>query len=367
MVQQKVIDGGQNSKWQYDMSWEINTSHIKEEISEMLLQQLQKLSIQEAIEIKVQLEASRRLGVSLRSTVQLNMNKWQAAIHKKVAALLEVKFCQLITRSNVCARDDQRLSKLIETVEEVDYYDLDEGMIDEDASQLKAYLLAQNLGVIEQEKQIYLIDRKALKAKINLNCFECTKRHQYGCCCGKPCAMSEKNMTVLDKHILRMEEDLKAIDKKQYETLMEKGGFLAANGEIKEFDGHCALLIAHEGVYKCMAHKYALDQGIPIYDICPLSCLMYPLEILELYTDKKKKIILITAAIEENFAENLSRWGSYKSLDVELRCINPEAHDDGFRKSEYRSVGEVNKGLLIHEFNESLYEGIYNLVNTIKE
>ena len=363
--QQSEVEKTAIPMWQYNITWEILAQDLVAEIIKQIQSKVQPLCDKEDIELNILIEDSKKLSISLISHVQLNINKWQGMLQKKIAELIEVKPYQVMSQSTVYAKKDQRLSKLIESIREVDYYDLDEGLIEEDVNKLKTYLERQNLGVIEQDKKVYLVDIKALYQKINLNCFECTKRHQYGCCCGSPCAMSEKNMTLLDRHLVAMEETLKALDEKQYETLIEKGGFIAANGEIKAFDGHCAFLIAHEGVYKCMAHKYALDQQIPIYDLCPLSCLMYPLEIMEMITDKRKKIILVTAAIEEEFAERLSRWGSYKSLEVELRCIHKEEYDEAFRREDYKPVYEVNQGLLTHEFGRGIYKAIEQLITKL--
>ena len=367
MKQQKhrVESHNINAAWQYFITWEISKMHLSEEVIEQIERQLCTLCEKEDITVEEVKSDTNEMNIKLIAKQQLNINKWHMAMQKKIVPFLQgasVNHSRIISQSTGAAKNDVRLCKLIDAIREVDYYDLEEGLVDQDVDKLKHYLKEQPLGLIDQDGQIFLIDYKALHQKINLNCFECTKRHQYGCCCGSPCAMSEKNMALLDRHLLKMEESLRALDKRQYDTLVEKGGFVAANGEIKAFDGHCAFLIQHEGVYKCMAHKYALDEAIPIYEICPLSCLMYPLEIMELMIDKRKKAILITAAVEEAFAENLSRWGSYKSLEVELRCIHEQAHDEGFKKEDYQPVYKVNQGLLVHEFGELLFRGIEYLV-----
>lgn len=259
-------------------------------------------------------------------------------------------------------QQDMRLMHLIENLKEVYYYDLDEGMIWEDIQKFKSYLKERKLTRIEQAGRSVLVDEKALKEKINLNCFECTKRFQYGCCCGSPCAMSDKNLEQFCRQLPSIEAHLKKIDEEQYEKVRSKGGFLSANGKIKAFDGHCSLLVLHEGVYKCLAHKYALEEGIPIYELCPLSCLMYPMEILELITKKKKTIWLITSAVEEDFAEHFSRWGSYKSLKVEMRCLHENEANAVFKKENYASVFEVNRNLLSHEFGKEVVQWVEEII-----
>lgn len=366
-MNQKVMD---MPRWVYVITWHI-TEALNSELVEKLKNQLNLWIEKEGVGFNLLETSENNFTFKVLSSEQLNVTKWQTTLQKKVISYFKwpigrLELEQIVSYSLVVAKDDQRVAKLIESVREVDYYDLDEGLTDEDCTLLKEYLKGRKLSTMEQKGQFFLIDSKALSAEINLNCFECTKRHQYGCCCGSPCAMSEKNMALLDRHMVAMEDALKGIDENQYQTLMSKGGFVSANGEIKAFDGHCAFLIHHEGVYKCMAHKYALDEQIPIYALCPLSCLMYPLEIMELITDKRRKIYLITSAVEETFAATFSRWGSYTSLDVELRCIQKEGADEGFKKENYQPVYKVNKGLLTYEFGQGFYTGLAHLLESHK-
>lgn len=362
---------------QYDIAWE-----IEEEISEIAIENmalliaslLEQMNETEAyyhmfVKYDVQMEAGR-LILSVKVNKQLNINKWYKLLTKQLLAKLKneddhwahgilwQKQAQILSYGNLIAEEDERLRGLIQGIKEVYYYDLDEGMVTEDIKKFKAYLLKRKLGLMETEEHMVLVDEAMLQKKINLNCFECTRKYQYGCCGGTPCAMSEKNAALLDQHLMNLEEQLRHMDVQQYDTLIEKGGFLTANGKIKNIDGHCSLLIQHEGVYKCIAHKYALEQKIPPYDLCPLSCLMYPLEIIELVTEKRKTLILVTAAVDEQFAEAFSRWGSYKSLETSLGCVNEELSDEIFNKEGYRPIYEVNENLLIHEFEKSLVLGI---------
>lgn len=362
---------------QYDIAWEIGENALEIDMENLILLMasiLDQMNETEAyyhvfLEHNVQIEAGK-LILSVKVNKQLNVNKWYKFLTRQILArvkneddhkaegILWQKQAQILSYGNLPANEDERLRGLIQGIKEVYYYDLDEGMVTEDIQKFKAYLLKRKLGLIETEEHIVLVDEAMLQKKINLNCFECTRKYQYGCCAGTPCAMSEKNGGLLDQHLMNLEELLRDIDAQQYATLIEKGGFLTANGKIKAIDGHCSLLIQHDGVYKCIAHKYALEQKIPPYDLCPLSCLMYPLEIMELVTEKRKTLILVTAAVEEEFAEAFSRWGSYKSLETSLECVNEEFSDEIFKKEEYRPIYEVNEKLLIHEFEKSLVLGI---------
>lgn len=354
--------------WEYHMIWKFEeTKEIlsQEEVMNKLKEKLVDISKAGSITLKEFKIYENEIELIIEADIQPNMNKVVKSLQKEMFQVGKLKECKqpylMTTQSKECAREDIRIQKLIDALVLGEYYDLDEGMTSGDLNALKGYLSQRNLGMIDYNEQVFLIDSEALRKAINLNCFECTKIHEYGCCCGSPCGMSPKNMKLFDKHMLSMEEAVKAIDLKQYKKLEASGGFMTANGLIKAYDGHCALLIQHEGVYKCMAHKYALDEHIPIYDLCPLSCLMYPLEIIELTTDKRKKVILFTSVVDEAFANQFGRWGSYEQLEVELRCIHQEAHNTIFKAEDYRPVYQVNEGLITYEFGEALYRGIKKL------
>jgi len=351
--------------WQLEETREVEEALIQEETIKQIKENLMDVAEINKITIKEVEMKGNEIELIIESDIQPNINKIIKNLQKRMQHIYKLKECKqpylITTKSKKCAKEDLRIHKLIDAIVLGEYYDLDEEMTDTDLSALKVYLSKRNLGIIDYHEQIFLIDREALDKMINLNCFECTKIHKYGCCSGNPCGPSSKNMKLFDQHMLLMEEAVRAIDFEQYKRLLENGGFMTANGLIKAYDGHCALLVQHEGVYKCIAHKYALEEQIPIYELCPLSCLMYPLEIIELTTDKRKKVILLTSVIDEVFANQFGRWGSYASLEVELRCIHQEAHNAIFKAEDYRPVYEVNEGLLIHEFGEAIYRGIKKL------
>lgn len=363
------LEQHENQKtWKYHITWKIK--EIKEVLSDeetiiKLKEKIRTLVKKELITLKGLAVDKDELELILEADIQPNMNKVVKNLQKEILRIYQLKEDKqpylMITQSKVCAKKDIRTQKLIDALVLGEYYDLDEGMTSNDLKALKGYLLQRNLGVIDHNEQVFLIDTEALTKRINLNCFECTKIHKYGCCGGSPCRMSSKNMNLFDQHMLSIEEAVKAMDLEQYKKLQENGGFVTANGLIKAYDGHCALLIQHEETYKCMAHKYALDEQIPIYELCPLSCLMYPLEIIELTTDKRKKVMLLTSVIDKTFASQFGRWGSYDSLEVELRCIDQEAHNTIFKAKDYQPVYQVNEGLMTHEFGQTLYKSIKKL------
>lgn len=297
------------------------------------------------------------LKVACTTSHQINLNKAFKGLKQVEKELGPLSLVCSICKPLEKGLQDQRISKILDTLWSVGYYDLDE-CATEDIEQFKAFLKQRDLATIDIGEQLYLVDTKGLKQEINLNCFECTKVYAYGCCCGSPCQMSRKNQKMLEAHLDKLSNEMKSINETYYNEVITKGGFITFDGIIKSCGERCSLLVEHEGIHKCMVHKYALDEGIPIYEICPLSCLMYPLEILELVTNKKRKIILLTSVVEEDLAKNYGRWGSYKEIPIEHRCVRKETHNETFKKEAYRPVYEVNEELINHELGIEVYKGL---------
>lgn len=360
-MKEKYISTHHKREWVYTVTWypaEMDSN--LEEIGIVLKEHLVATDpLQDLVDVQVKIE-SEYLKVIWGAKVQLNINKIVKQLQKKLRTIIE-KFDEnqmiITTTYNDLNEPYIRLEKLLNSVIDAEYYDMEDSFTGS-VEDLKSYLLEQKLSIIEKEDQLFLIDEKALKHEINLNCFACTKRYRYGCCCGSPCDLGPNNRKVFDKHLLNIEEEVKTYDETSYNKILAKGGLINSDGSINECDGHCGLLVEIDGVYKCAAHSYALKKEIPIYTLCPLSCLMYPLEIIELITNKQRKIILLTAAVNEDFAQRFSRWGSYNTLEVELRCINKEEHDDIFKKEDYKPVYKVNEGLLSHEFGDVFYKSL---------
>lgn len=341
--------------WQYTLIWPIEEKEIdvyREEIENEMTKLLRKhMAVLKAVKVR-----EAQIMILMEAEQQLNIGRLEKSIETVINRYLKILgMSQMISSCLAKAGEDKRLQKLLKHLWACDYYDLEEGF-EEELEAFKSYLFNRRLGIIENKESLFLIDQEALMQPINLNCFACTKKESYGCCGGSPCDMSSKNRNYLDKHLTAIEEMMQQLDPESYKALLLNKGMFTANGKIKAYDGHCSMLIKHEGVNKCIAHKYALDNGLSPYELCSLSCLMYPLEILELRVSRQKKIYFLTAALEEEFTEKYSRWGSYKTLDAELRCINIQKHNDLFKKEDYKPIYEVNKALLIHEFGEVFFD-----------
>lgn len=355
-------------KWHYIVTWKVEKD-IHEGAQAAIKQLIEKWCKGQEAGLMALSFGLESFSIAFEVASNMNVSKMTKSLNRDLMkAVSEAELYLVVTKPENLETDtfsqDVRVEKIIEHLWLAEYYDLDEQAA-ENLEAFKVYLRGRQLATIDVGDQLYIVDMEALGALINLNCFECTKLYLYGCCCGSPCDMSRKNQKHLDQHLTKLTEELRSLNPKDYDEVMEKGGFVSFDGSIKECNGRCSLLVLHEGIYKCMAHKYALDHKIPIYELCPLSCLMYPLEMIELITDKKKKALLLTSVVEDDFAKEYGRWGSYGSLRIDHRCVKPEAHNEIFKQEDYRPVYKVNQNLLIHEFGEGIYKGIEQLFNKI--
>ena len=365
------------SIWQYTVIWNVKEIDFltKEEDEKTIGEYITALGEEQGFNIEQVEVTPQYIKMGIKVGEQINSSKVIKQFQKRLttfikkivpslseeAELLDKHRTLIISKEIEGCGQNKRLEKILETVIDAEYYDIEDGFTSQ-LEDLKSYIMSQKISLVEEGERLFLIDEEALKKEINLNCFECTKLYQYGCCCGSPCNLGSRNRKNFDRHLLNIEGAVKAYDQRTYEKILSKGGLVASDGSINECDGHCALLVEEEGVYKCIAHSYALQRDIPVYSLCPLSCLMYPLEIIELITNKQRQIILLASVVDETFANKLGRWGSYNTLEVELRCINKQEHNAIFREEDYRPVYQVNKGLLCHEFGELFYSGLVEVL-----
>ena len=231
---------------------------------------------------------------------------------------------------------------------------------------LRAQFKNRYFSIIDQEDKIFLIDEVGLNQRINLNCRACTSQHEFGCCCGSPCNYSSKNLKTYKAYEKAIIKEMKRIEPSFYEAVkkkrLEEGNgeimLVDFDGTVGECEGRCMLLIREDGMAKCLAHKYALENQIPVYNVSPLSCLLFPLEVIECITDKGKRFYILTSVVEDEIASSVGRWGSYRSLELPLCCIDENLCNEAFKKEDYKTVLEENKGLISFTFGDALYEGL---------
>lgn len=255
-------------------------------------------------------------------------------------------------------------SQLIDSISASAYYDA-EILFDGEIDELKKYLKERSLETFEWDQYVIMLDKKALKEEVNLCCEKCTRKNEFGCCCGSPCNMSKCNLKNYRKYQKEINKRFYEIDPVRYAELLEDqktdGGVLNLvdeEGFIGEHNGRCNLLVRKDGMARCITHLFAIEQGISPYELSPLSCLMFPVELFSLLTREGKNILLVTSAVDNEFSTKYGRWGGYRNHHLEFQCVDKKSHDEAFTKSDYHPLYKVSEKLITHEFGVSLYKKI---------
>lgn len=279
----------------------------------------------------------------------------------------------IVTKAKL-ASENEYIKKLVQGIKLAAYYDV-EALVTRQLTPLKEYLLRRELGVIEWADYTILVDQKALAAPVNLNCKGCTQKHEAGCCFGSPCNYGRRNLAVFNEYKSQLIKELIKIEPARYTQLLahqlevmseEMLGsderleleLVDEKGTIGSCEGRCSLLVREDGIARCLTHQYALEHNMSVYELSPLSCLMFPLDFLVFLTDIGKEVIFLTSVVEDEFAKDYGRWGQYRGFELDFECVSIAAHNDMFKEEAYQPLYEVNKNLFIHEFGEEVYEGI---------
>lgn len=365
----KVTAGG------YTLIFRAPSDAIRDELVSVLEEQKQQLIKQLKVELDFEALQDQRLIIQLIRADHLNGNKLLKQLIKQLTRVqghlqevLKEKNWHLLTAGKRPS-EGGRLEKLFHGIKETYYVDV-KHIYGPEPHMLYNFFKDRKMSILENEDQIFLIDELGLLQRINLNCQACTSSHEFGCCCGSPCQYSSQNLKRYKIHEQAIIEEMKQIEPSYYEAVKKKRReegspdmmLVDFDGTVGECEGRCMLLVREEGMAKCLAHKYALEHQIPVYELSPLSCLLFPLEIIGCITDKGKRLFLLTSVVEDELATHIGRWGSYKSLELPLCCIDESLCNETFKKEDYESVLQVNKGLLSYEFGESIYEDLTYLL-----
>lgn len=279
----------------------------------------------------------------------------------------------IVTKAKL-ASENEYIKKLVHGIKIAAYYDVD-ALVTRQVTSLKDYLLKREFGVIEWADYTILVDQKALSAPVNLNCKACTKKHEAGCCFGSPCNYGRRNLKVFNQYKSQLIKELIKIEPARYtqllahqlETMSEEmlGSdekleleIVDEKGAIDSCEGRCSLLVRENGIARCLTHQFALEHNVSVYELSPLSCLMFPLDFLVFLTETGEEVIFLTSVVEDEFAKNYGRWGQYRNFQIDFECVDIALHDERFRLEAYKPLYEISKNLFIHEFGEEVYEGI---------
>ncbi|MBL0386621.1 hypothetical protein JJB07_08155 [Tumebacillus sp. ITR2] len=218
------------------------------------------------------------------------------------------------------------------------------------------------------------VDLDALRTLVQLDCANCHLAHVASCCEGGfPFPPAAELLPVLDEHLdgiaalLPLDVIRHLLRKGLYERHLETAG----HRTIGTFDGNCNFCIVEKNGPACMAHRYALQSDLNPMSVKPLSCLLYPLDLI--YSEEDGRTLL-TALTERTAA--FSRWGpdyrlDYLCANVELRenlasadspNIRENLPPDVFAPDSYRPAYVEGRQLLTELYGAPFYDELHTLI-----
>ncbi|PWK10257.1 DUF3109 family protein [Tumebacillus permanentifrigoris] len=219
------------------------------------------------------------------------------------------------------------------------------------------------------------VDVAALQTLVQLDCAHCHLAHVASCCEGGfPFPPAKELLPMLDEHLdgiaayLTPERVRHLLQKGLYERHLETAG----HQTIGTFAGDCTFCHVEEQGPACMAHRYAVQAGLAPESVKPLSCLLYPLELIESEADGRT---LLTALTEQTAA--FSRWGADYRLDFicanqDLRATDDETDQspnirrnlpaDVFALERYRPAYVEGQELLTSRYGADFYKELEILI-----
>jgi hypothetical protein len=149
----------------------------------------------------------------------------------------------------------------------------------------------------------FLIDVPALLTPFHLDCTHCREVHRETCCeNGQPYAVDAWQIPLLEREAPAiMERFLAEGEWERYEQsgIWDRRG---SAGTIRLRHGNCLFHTEIDGRPACAIHAYAEQTGGDPYSLKPISCQLYPLDLID-----TGEHVLITALTEETAP--FSRWG----------------------------------------------------------
>jgi len=223
-------------------------------------------------------------------------------------------------------------------------------------------------------------DLEALMTPVLLDCANCRRAHRESCCEGGfPFPPSADLLPVIDAHregiLARLEEPVRA-------HIAEHGFYedrhleTCGHPTIGTYAGNClfARIETAAAGPACMAHRQALEEGLHPEQLKPLSCLLYPLDLIQGEDGR----IFVTALTKET--ARFSRWGADYRLDFlcanyELRRrladgtaggdLRPNIRQDMtagcFPLERYRPAYVEGRDLLLRRFGEEVWDEVHRL------
>lgn len=201
----------------------------------------------------------------------------------------------------------------------------------------------------------------AIYTGVNLDCMNCHRVHSLTCCeGGQPYSTDRKSEEKLKEaapFIIQQYLDKTRQQEAAKSGYMEEFTAGPLSPTIKLCEGNCFFYVKGEEESYCSIHRYALDHDQSPLEVKPMSCSLFPLDIIQM--DSK---LFITAITPET--ASFSRWGyEYE----EHFCINLKKREAApiaphlFPLSEYKPAWEWCKDLLQQTFGDPLIDRIAEL------
>ncbi|MGC5325090.1 DUF3109 family protein [Brevibacillus sp. SYSU BS000544] len=232
------------------------------------------------------------------------------------------------------------------------YYGTSDPMAEREIYRLEKYLKQHKKELLYTER--FIIDIKALQRPFMLDCFNCKKVHQVTCCEeGQPYAVHYTQVKPMEEYAFAMKPGFMSPEAE--ESMREKGIWqLGRYDTIRTYRKSCIFVTELNGVSCCSIHAHAAAHGHDVFPIKPFSCMLYPIELIQLPTR-----ILITALTEETASFN--RWGNdyldqFYCASLERRQANDELSPELFPVERYESAYVWGKDLLERTFGHELIE-----------
>lgn len=147
----------------------------------------------------------------------------------------------------------------------------------------------------------FLIDSEALLRPFHLDCANCATVHRETCCDnGQPYPVEAWQGALIERVSHEIAERYWSDERRQVcgEAIWDRQ---ETAGTPRSYRGNCLFATDIGGVRCCALHAFAEAEGQDVYLLKPISCQLYPLDLIEL-----DGLILITALSEET--AGFSRW-----------------------------------------------------------
>ncbi|RNB85079.1 DUF3109 family protein [Brevibacillus fluminis] len=236
------------------------------------------------------------------------------------------------------------------------YYGTSDPMSGKEAYQCDRYVKRQKANLYVYGR--YLLDMPALMRPFHLDCWQCRKAHRETCCeNGQPYAVADWQKPILDAAAGEIVE--RYFPQQAKESVVRHGIWDTFNtvGSLRSQHGNCVFFKEINGRNCCAIHAFAESDGKDVYQLKPFSCMLYPLELIEM-----GDTLLITALTDET--AHFSRWGfdyleQFYCASLDRRKLAKHLDHSLFSLEGYRPAYEWNEFIIHQAFG-------VDVVNTIR-